>query len=361
MADQFGALALPAPTSDTPLGDPGLKRLGDFLQAVINAYTATAWAAASPGPDTRLAVKTVNLFNPRENGFNENGLPGLFVWRSKGTSSVLAADDWLVDDVQIEAMWIMPLTAQEKQRERGAFMNAVVKTVGNALNLGRESVWADPTDPDPQAASKPADDDAFVLTHATSTSPTVLSGAGLDGALGGGVLAPHRGLTLTTIAASHPVFSASSPFVVDYKDALGRTASKNIQPTNDHGGETLPLGADVAQLVAIREPAQIANDGAFRVGATAWRGRGSALSYAGFAQCMLASWRFGHEKIDVVNSVQRPIEHAGVFALCMTISARETATEDPTNSIRYPYSGAPHLVASVHQPDADFVPSVDLT
>lgn len=292
MADTFGSTELPASPTDLPVGDPALLKLGTYLQAVINAQLGTAWDAMRPRDgDFSLPVRAVLTHDPRRRSFNDARLPALFVFRTKG-GFVRGAEEFDSDATDICVIWIYPPEIQIKQVPREPFANAVAKVVRRALELERHPSWVDAGDPDPRAPSFDADVDSIVLAQATSTSAVSLSGAELDGAIGDSVMAPRRGLTITTSTTGSPAYNTSDPIEIAGVNLFGLDATWSLQLTQANGGETVALPQDVAQVTQVDLPEMLSALGSISIGTAAVQGRGSnARERCRFDRCRLRSWQ----------------------------------------------------------------------
>lgn len=293
MADSFGLLTLPASAGDTPVGDPGLYKLAQFIAAVINDNTSTAWSSAQPAPggSETPTVKTILLFNPEQQSANDEHFPALFVWRELGRLGENAQDRLESIDT-VKLLWVFPKRARTEARAREQFANSVVKSVAKAIRLGRDSAWLDTGDTDPVAASVAADADSFLLSKATLLASHTYSGAALDGALGDDTLSPRLSLTLTLATAAPGTYNTTDPIVITYLDVFGDTATGDLTPTTDTGPEVLSLDQDMSQLVSIAVPAQGSTDGAIAAGNAARAGRGSSLyGRTEFDRITLSEWR----------------------------------------------------------------------
>jgi hypothetical protein len=150
--EAFGPLVLPVTTGATmtQFGDPSLDLLGDFLKAAVNDSASNAWGALMPGVP---ACREVFLNDPEELDFNEKYLPSLFVWRARGFSEQIA-DDYLDDHGTIFGLWIFPTASQAMQGKRGAFINAIWKSILAAVFRERTPGWTVAGDTDPRAATE---------------------------------------------------------------------------------------------------------------------------------------------------------------------------------------------------------------
>jgi len=338
MADTFGLLSLPASTTDDPVGDPALKKIGAFMQAVANAQLTAAWLTLRPRlqPQEQAVIKAVFTHDPDELCFNDKFLPALFIYRESGRPEQ-TAEDWFTDTTKVNALWVYPPEPAAKQRPRNPFVNAVAKALADALNEGRHPAWFDPGDTDPLAISVAASPNSFLLSKATQTSPVTYSGVGLDGLLGTSSLSPRLAFTVTTTAAAGSVYNTSAPIVVTYIDCLGRTATANIFLTLTSGGETVILLQDVKQLVSVVVPAQLAITGTLQFGNALRTGRGSQIwARAGLVmEAEMTDWKVGPVSVDVLDGEGRIAEKLTYPALHMTLELLEVRTTDLTNMARF--------------------------
>jgi hypothetical protein len=134
--------------SEVPLADPTLAVCLDFLATAINrdALTKRAWEAvrsAAKGPP----LKRIFAHNPKDVVFNEAHLPALYIWRET-SASAYQADDWYVDTTPVKGLWVFPLGAQVRQKQRQPFVNALMKAMELIIERGRTPGWIQPTDTD---------------------------------------------------------------------------------------------------------------------------------------------------------------------------------------------------------------------
>lgn len=332
MADTFGAVTLPASASDDPIGDPALRRLAQFVAAVINANCTDAWQGVSPAPqpvgDT-LPVQYQLLHNPQTGGFNHEHLPALFAWRERGKPTQSGADRF--EDIdQIELMWIFPSNPREEARNRDPFVNIVKKSVGSAITTGRISTWVDDGDTDPTAATVAASPDSFLLAKATALTSQSYSGAGIDGALGDDTLSPRLGVTISLAAASSGTpYNTSAPIVVTYVNAFGVESTAELTPTSTSAAQTLSTPFDVARVVSVAVPAQNGTTGSIRIGNAQRTGRGSSLfGRTGFDRITFVNWRSVQLQFDVLDGNQRVDNRLPYRGICITFEVIETMTRD---------------------------------
>lgn len=362
MADTFGALQLPAPTTDSPIGDPALGMIGGFIRGAINNMLSTAWAALRPAsiPSDQPLVRELYLFDPKLRNFNVTTLPALFVYRGNGVIDD-AANDWLTDASETHALFLLPLLAREESRVREQFLSAIVKVVAAALNKGRDPGWYDPNDPDKTAIGAPADDDAFILSTSTSTNPITFSGAALNGVLGDSALAPRRNLTITTELTEDPAYNTTDPIVVTFVGHFGATSTKTMTLTSPTGGETLLLGTDVAQLASLAEPAMLSTEGAIKVGVAPFKPRGSSLrERANLERIDLVSYNIGAISVRALDGDESAIERLGFVGVDMRLAVREVLKADPSNTSRFPFNGPIRIDADFTHANGDVIESITM-
>jgi len=331
MADAFGLLGLPASNADVPVGDPALAKIGAFIQAVANAQLTTAWLALRPRlvPQEQPAIRTVFTHDPDELCFNEKFLPALFVYRDSGTPEQ-TAEDWFTETTLVRALWVFPPEPQEKQRLRTPFVNAIAKAIADALRRGRHPAWVDSGDTEPTSITVPASPNSFLLAKPTQTSSITYSGAGLDGALGAGVVSPRLNLQFLTAAATGNPYSTTAPIVATYLNALGDTVSRSLQPTLPNGPEALSLNQDVGQLVSVFVPGQNGTTGSISIGNATRNGRGSMiLNRAMLERIDMRSWKRAPVAVDVVDDAGRITSKLSYPSCQMIIDVREKLARDP--------------------------------
>lgn len=118
-------------------------------------------------------------------------------------------------------------------------------------------------------AASPAigvDVDAIVATGASAAADQTLSGAALDGAVGGDVMLPSRRITLTF--DNHTDWDATEGYV-DFIDSMGRHRRVFFDIPNG-GNATVSLdGPGAARVLGVFIPAQTGAGGTFTVGIAA--------------------------------------------------------------------------------------------
>lgn len=154
--DAWGAVSIPAqPQGDgAALGDPALTRTLQYLYAylVSDAGANVPWTTRFGYP---LIKSPLSLFthNPKEEGFQVDYLPALYLWRSDGGDLEQRADDYLLDNSVWTLLWVMPLASQENQSSRAPYVNQFAKAVADGLNHARTPSFVLLGDTDPLAAS----------------------------------------------------------------------------------------------------------------------------------------------------------------------------------------------------------------
>jgi hypothetical protein len=149
VAEKFGSTSLPA-TVTTPAGDLGLGFLGAYLQAVMNAHLAGAWAAVAP---LKEPVRSVFYEEPKAAIWTEDDLPALFLYRGEAIGEQWA-DEWLVQRTALTAQWIFPPDVPYGQARRAPFVTAVHRSLFVAIELGRHPAYVAAGDTDPTAATR---------------------------------------------------------------------------------------------------------------------------------------------------------------------------------------------------------------
>lgn len=152
MGDIAGALELPVPTTDTPVGDPLLATLAEFFAAVLNAKAASAWGTVAPG---ETAVAATFTRDPADVEFNDRQLPALFLWRSEIGEDHWIAQDWLIRPSTLSFLLAFRSVPSSRQKLREPFVNAIRSCLSLAIEFdGREPTWIVPGDTDPLALTK---------------------------------------------------------------------------------------------------------------------------------------------------------------------------------------------------------------
>lgn len=269
MADTWGALTLPAavPSTDTgdgtttaAAGDPCLDTLLAFFEAVLVADVGDAWDARAPAAEEQPIVRSVFTHDPTQVEFNEALLPALFLWRPGDGGGVDEyAEDFLRDSAALRLWWVMPYAPDpDMQRQRMPFINAVGKALARACNAGRHPAWV-------LAADSTADPDAIRLATTNTTGAVTWSGAGLNGAVGGGTVNASRCVTVTA-AASTGAFNITDPIEVTGLLDGGIEHTEPLYLTNANGGQTITGIWRFASVTSIARPAQLLASGTISVG-----------------------------------------------------------------------------------------------
>ncbi len=146
MSDTYGRLTLPVVVPDACL-----SILLDYFKAFLNANARAAWQAVCPG---KLPVEATFSHHPERDGFNDNKLPALFLYREESRSFDDVAVDWRVAESGLLLLWVFPPAPQDKQRQRVAMTNAVVKLLDVAIERGRDPSYVVPLDTDRTAAEQ---------------------------------------------------------------------------------------------------------------------------------------------------------------------------------------------------------------
>lgn len=336
MSDQFGAIALPPATTDAPIGDPALGKLASFCAAVLNSDAQAAWAAVFPRPDDPAlapVVRRVFTSNHVDITWTEAELPALFLWRERGRQTD-ATFGYRTEAATFRLVWVFPKDEAQKHATRTAMPRALMAALGAAIYQQRHPAWDDAGDDDVKAPTRAADPDAIALARATQTSPLTLSGASLDGVLGGDTLSPRRGVSVTTSAAAG-AYSTAAPIVVTYTDWHGEEQTGTIDLTDADGGETVTGLFEAAAVTEVAIPAQALTTGTLSVGVMARAGRGSQLlERAGFMRLSLDEWQPTTVNVEVLDDsadqrVARVIRYQAVQA---TLTATEQHVRAPATT-----------------------------
>lgn len=153
MTDIWGAISIPLPFAQAgqPAGDPCLYFIGSFLQAFLatDQNAVRQWSTVGVSPTTR-PIETFIVARPddRTYPFASQQLPALFLFRDGGTFGVWADDYDIVTD-KLKLLWVLPEARPENTRAQLPYMNAFVKAVHVAIELGRTPSWKQTNDPDP--------------------------------------------------------------------------------------------------------------------------------------------------------------------------------------------------------------------
>lgn len=277
MPDQYGLLPIPVPGTGL-IGDPFLELFGDYLKTVVNANVGTAWATLRPRTgEEALPVRAVFTNDPAKVQFVERQLPAIFLWRDRETIDRKASDRRHAE-TKLKVLWVFPPDGKQALKARWSpFCNAVAKTIDAALEFGRHPLWVASGDTNPTATSYAEDTRSIVLPFATSTSPVVVSGAGLDGDIGADLMSPRREVTITTTSVGGSVYETGADVVVSAEDWYGQTVSFLVRLTLAGGGETVRIGEDVKRVISVSLPAMLTTGGTIEVGTSAVEGRGSVV------------------------------------------------------------------------------------
>lgn len=151
--DDYGLLRIPAPTpasvdDTTPVGDPGLAVLGQYLQAFLNKYGAGMCGVPTNDP----IVREVLYYDPERNGFIDSDLPALFLWRGGS----MARPEWVCEDMrvsteQIFVHWVTPWGPVDDLAKREPFYNVIAKCIDDAIAHERDACFTMPGDTMPGA------------------------------------------------------------------------------------------------------------------------------------------------------------------------------------------------------------------
>lgn len=281
MSHTFGLLPLPAPADVDPafrtVGDPCLALVLGFAQAVLNAGASAAWSQLLTSGSRQVpAVKRAFAQEPEDEGFSEDWLPALFLFRGAQGDAEQVAEDWYQTTDRLTLWWVFPAEVMAKRAARHAFVNVVDKVLRAAFFAERDASFAAPGDPDPRAASVAALPDAVKLASATSTSSQTFSGAQLDGAVGPGAVSPPRPVTVS-LSGPQASFAPGSLVTVAGLDVVGQAHSWALAVPNAAPPLTLTCPADCTRVVSVTVAAQADALGTVSVGLGAFAGIGSEL------------------------------------------------------------------------------------
>lgn len=275
MPEYYGALPLPTatPTGDEAAGDPALRYILEYLQAVLNAECTSAVSSVWRGSQ---AVVTIFAHDPGEVVFNERDLPALFLYRESEPSMLWEGHDWRIARDQLSLLWVMPPGVQGSRRVRMPLINAIIKCVDKAIESYRHPAWVATGETDPTAATLAADIDAIKTSVATSTSPQSYSGAALNGVVGNGSISPAREFTVTCSGADAN-FVNGSVITATGLDLFGNITTRSVIITHASIPGTFGTGFASAQIAQIDVPAQVGTGGTFSFGLGSYAGKGSFL------------------------------------------------------------------------------------
>lgn len=337
MADTFGGLTLPAPTTDSPIGDPAIGKLLGFFKAVVNAYVGDAWATLRPrAGDEALPIRNTSSDDPHLRTFNEKDLPTLFMWRRQGKPVDWASDLQVSEDL-VRGLWVFPPEPQFKQTPRSPFGNSLVKALVKALNLGRDPAWFDTGDTEVTALSYAADADSIKTSIATSLTAQSYSGAALNGVVGATVMSPRRALTVTTTAEGAPTYNTTDPIVWTYIDWCDQEVTTSVMLTSTTALQTITTVIEAKRVVSVAPPAQLLATGAFTFGTAAVVGRGSVLTTrAGLMKCDITEWQPVKLDIQVLDDDGRVDLVKSYSAIQIELAIQERHTVDLEDSSRFP-------------------------
>jgi hypothetical protein len=151
MADQYGAITLPATATDDFV-DPLTYYLGHYLKAALTAQLLEKWQQLAPGKDL---VRSVFTADPAEVLFNESALPALFCWRPISEHSTeKVADDYHVTISMVRVFWLQAHDTSPKRERRMQFSGLLSKATHSALVEGRHPDWVVAGDTDATAATR---------------------------------------------------------------------------------------------------------------------------------------------------------------------------------------------------------------
>ena len=154
MPDTWGVLPIPTatPAAGESAGDPLLQRLLDYLVTFLktDANATIAWAAISK--DRPNVVVKAYPHDPTIAWFNDNELPALFLHRSEIGRPRQIAQDWRIRPSTLTLRWIFQSVAQDRQRARLPYMNALVSAIDIAIERGRTPSFILPGETEAQAA-----------------------------------------------------------------------------------------------------------------------------------------------------------------------------------------------------------------
>lgn len=331
MADTFGAISVPI-TDATPLGDPALELIGDYVRTLLNAKAGSAFV--DDGQLGEELVRAVIVANPNEYTFDDCNLPALFVHRAGGVIGDTAAD-LLEDASTIVLTWLLSHRLCEGPDPRRVFFNAFAKLVSKYIKQGRDPLWTAEDDPDPFAATIAADTDSIVLALPTQLTARTISSAGLTGVFGASEFSRRLAPTVTTATVGADTYNTSTSIVLSCIDLFDRTVLKSLRLTKVRGGETLTVPEDVKKVVSISEPAQLSTLGTISYGTDAMAGRGSVLrTVANLAELRFVSHRSPPVRTEEIDGDGRPLKSRIYHALEMTLAAREVEAIDLTDTTR---------------------------
>jgi hypothetical protein len=281
MADHYGAVSLDVPVvaDAEPCGDPALRIVAGFLQAVINAHGTTAWRSVSPissdgakdGKD--FPVCSAFAHDPANHRFSEKSLPALYVFRSQSTPFGDDAEDYRICRSTFTVWWIWRPTTEAKEAIRAPFANAVEKLVDASLNVGRDPAYVLADDADKRAPSYAAAPGSIKAAVATATTERTYTGAALNGDIGGDVMNPPRSPTVT-LAGSAGAFIVGSLITWTGINALDQDVEVSVEVS---GLGVLDAHYDLKRIDSVIVDAQANTAGTLAFGTAARTGLGTDI------------------------------------------------------------------------------------
>jgi hypothetical protein len=336
VADTFGALSLPAGVPGTDdgdglttaaAGDPCLDVLGAFFSAVLIADVGDAWDERAPASDEQPIVRAVFTHDPIEVEFKEFLCPALYLWRSgEGAGVDEYAEDLLRDSASLRLWWVMPhVPDPDVHRQRAAFLNAVGKAIARACNAGRHPAWV-------TAADATADADAVRLASTNTQASVTWSGAGLNGATGGGTVNASRHVTVTT-TASAGAFNIADPILVTGLLDSGASFTESIYLTAVNGGQTIEGIWRFTAITSVTRPGQTLAAGSVSVGfaASPEATLGSLVKRAAGLSRLHVPAPAKPKKFDIENEAAERI--GPFYAVEMAIAIEEIEQDDPVQQV----------------------------
>jgi hypothetical protein len=139
MPDTFGGIQIPIlpPIEGQPVTDPALKHLADFVQAVLNKYSAEAWKAVDK---RNPPVAHTFTHDPEKYEISDNTFPAVFVYRT-GSTTTWFGDDYCSDVAAISILWLFEPAQQNARTDRASFFNGILKPLYRAFHRGRSPAW----------------------------------------------------------------------------------------------------------------------------------------------------------------------------------------------------------------------------
>lgn len=331
MADLYGATAVPLAVT-TPAGDPALRDIADYCQAVLNTYASTAWVALEPAHTQVVRNAFTHDPRPAHHEFNANDLPALYVFRERGTFGDFSQSIRRAEDAAT-MLWVFPAAPPPKQTVRSALAPGIMRMLDTLLERGRDPSWTKATDSDVTAPAIAADPDAIKLAFATSTSPQTYSGAALDGIVGDDVMNPRRALTLTQAAAVGAY--STDPVTVTYETWSGGEATVTFTPTVN-GGVVHTMTSEAKRAVSASFPAQPGIFGTWQLGTAARSGRGSVLlQTAKLRELRMLDWKVEQVVIQVKDADGRTSFSMPYQAVSAQLRLREDLVVDLSDTTRF--------------------------